>query len=105
MLPKLPRLRVRRRKSGACSYYFDAGGEPRRWIALGSDEARARKRYDEFTAGAPKPGSTDAMLADGLVAMEGKVKPGTLANYRAYRKHLKLVFDGTPYEITQRHVL
>lgn len=104
MLPKLPRLRARAGRNGP-RYYFDAGGKPRRWIALGADDAVARRRYDELIA-APRPpaGTVDLMLADTIEAMRGKLAPGTIANYRGYRKHLAAVFD-RPEDITQADVL
>jgi hypothetical protein len=38
---------LRRRQN---AFYYDTGGKPRRWIALGSDEAAAMKRYAELRA-------------------------------------------------------
>jgi integrase len=104
MLPKLPRLRVRLGKRGA-RYYFDAGGTPRHWIPLGSDDAKARKEYDRLIAAPrPPPGTVDAMLAEMLEALRGKVAPGTLRNYQGYRRYLSAVFDD-PATITQADVL
>lgn len=96
----LHRLRKRGR-----AYYFDHGGKPRRWEHLGTDEARALKRYAELIA-APKPlpDTVDQMLADCIAGMAAKVKPGTLANYKSFRKHLAAVFRD-PREITQGDVL
>lgn len=37
----IPRLRVRRQKSGAVYYYYDHGGRPRRETPLGKDYGRA----------------------------------------------------------------
>ena len=45
MANKYPGLRRRH-----AAYYFDCGGKPRRWIALGSDEAVAMRRYAELAA-------------------------------------------------------
>jgi integrase len=104
--PKLPRLRTKRHADGSLSYWFDCLGKPRRWIALGKIEAVAMRRYHELIATPkPAPGTVDQMLAEAIENMRGKVKPGTLLNYRAYRKHLAAVFRGAPDAITQADVL
>ena len=106
MLPKLPRLRVKRHRDGSTSYWYDHGGKPRRWEALGKVETVARRRYDALVAASkPGAGTVDAMLAAAIAAMQGKVAAGTLLNYRGYRKHLAAVFRGSPTEITQADVL
>lgn len=99
----LKRLRARTSKSGRTSYYFDAGGSPRRWIALGANEAIALRRYRELMQ-APATGTVDAMLKDALESLRGKVRLGTLRNYASYRKHLAAVFSD-PAAITQADVL
>lgn len=107
MLPKLPRLRARVSPRGKVRYYFDAGGTPRRWEPLGSDDAAARRKYDALIAAPkPSPGTVDAMLAETIAAMraKGEVAPGTLRNYGFYRKHLAAVFDD-PATITQADVM
>jgi integrase len=106
MLPKLPRLRAKIHRDGTVSYWFDHGGKPRRWESLGKLEAIVLRRYEELIA-APKPaaGTVDAMLADAIEAMHGKVAKGTLLNYRGYRKHLAAVFRGSPDTVTQADVL
>jgi integrase len=102
---KLPRLRARVARNGTVSYYFDHGGRPRRWEALGSNEATVRRRYDVLIAQpAPVRGTVDAMLAEFTESVRGKVAPGTFQNYRVYRKHLAAVFDD-PTTITQADVL
>jgi hypothetical protein len=106
MLPKLPRLRAKRLTGGRVVYYFDHGGKPRHWEPLGADEAVVLRRHKALLdACNPTLGSVDKMLADCLDAMRGKVSAGTLANYRAYRKHLAAVFRGGPETITQADVL
>lgn len=95
---RYPRLRRHGR-----SFYFDHGGTPRRWEPLGSDEARALERYRELIRPAP-PGTVDRMLADAIEDLRGKVKPGTIENYRGYRKHLAAVFR-RPEDVTQADVL
>lgn len=96
------RLKGLRRKGAA--WYYDAGGKPRRWIPLGSDECVALRRYHELAAGNAATGTVDAMLAAHLASLDRA--PGTLALYRTFRKHLSAVFGHLrPDEITQADVL
>lgn len=44
----VPRLRVRRQKSGAVHYYYDHGGKPRKETPLGADYGMAIKRWAEI---------------------------------------------------------
>lgn len=44
----IPRLRVRKQRSGRLFYYYDHGGSPRREEALGSDYGLAVKRWAEI---------------------------------------------------------
>lgn len=99
--PRLPRLRRR-----GHAWYYDHGGKPRCWQPLGSDEAKALARYREIEA-APKPApcTVDRMLADVIDHLRGRVRPGTLANYQSYRKHLSAVFDPDPEKIDQADIL
>jgi integrase len=94
-----------RRKGRA--FYFDAGGKPRRWIPLGSDEAVALKRYAQLVEESkPAHGTVDAMLAAYLANPREPLAAGTLVNYRVYRRHLSAVFGKlAPHEIEQQHVI
>lgn len=101
---KRPNLRKR-----GNAHYFDTGGKPRRWIALGSDEAVALRRYDELTRKAA-PGTIDAMLAEYLVAPRSSrgepLAPGTLRMYQVFRRHLSGVFGHQrPAELTQSTIV
>lgn len=94
--------RVGLRKKGA-AFYYDAGGKPRRWIPLGSDEVVALQKYRELVA-KPEAGTVDAMLAAHLATLD-KAK-GTMALYRVFRKHVSGVFGHMhPTEITQADIL
>lgn len=105
MLPKLPRLRSKLHRDGSRSFWFDHGGNPRRWEPLGKNEAVVQKRYDELIAQPkPLPGTVNLMLAECLVKLRDRVKPSTLRNYTGYRKHLAAVFR-QPEDITQADVL
>lgn len=98
---KLPGLRRKGR-----SWYYDAGGKPRRWIPLGTDEAAALRQYHKLRAAAPVyAGTIDAMLRDHLDAIRGTVADGTLDLYRIFRKHLAAVFGHqSPAELTQADI-
>lgn len=104
-MTKRPKLRVKTHRDGSVSYWFDHGGKPRRWEALGKDEARALEKYERLIA-APKPalGTVSRMLSDYITHVDGKVAPGTLLNYKSYRKHLEGVFRD-PLRVSQADVL
>lgn len=108
---KHPRLRVRVAKSGTKRWYFDHGGTPRRWQPLGADEKRAMAKYLALMdAARPEPGTISQMLREALDDLRGKVKPGTLANYQGFAKHIEAVFadeegrSRRPEEVDQRAV-
>ena len=89
------------------AWYFDHGGKPRRWEALGTDEAAAMRKYRTLLErrGAVA-GTVDAMLTDHLAALPGTVAPTTLAIYRIWRMHLSGVFGHLrPDELTQADIL
>lgn len=46
-----PRMRLKKTVRGRAYYYYDIGGKPRRWIALGSDFVEALRRYADFEQG------------------------------------------------------
>lgn len=63
MLPKLPRLRAKAHRDGSRSYWYDHGGQPRRWEPLGKVENVAQRRYDELErAGKAPPGTVDTVV-------------------------------------------
>lgn len=99
---KFPRLR---RKGNA--YYFDTQGKPRRWIPLGNDDVTALRRYRQLIDHAkPEHGTVDAMLAAYIATPRGNLAPGTLQNYRGYRRHLSAVFGHlSPNEISQGDIV
>ena len=89
------------------AWYFDHGGKPRRWEALGTDEARALAKYRTLLArrGAVA-GTVDAMLREHLESLPGAVAPSTLKQYRVWRMHLSGVFGHLrPDEVSQADVL
>lgn len=89
------------------SYYFVAGTKPRKWTPLGSDLARAMKRYERLRgqkAGAA--GTIGALLDEWLQAPPRKLTAGTLKVYATYATHIKRVFGNAfPDEVCRADVL
>lgn len=94
-----------RRKGRA--WYYDAGGKPRRWIPLGSDEAAALRAYAKLAEQAkPERGTVDAMLAAYLASPRSPIAAGTVRNYRRFRLYLSGVFGHlAPAELTQADIV
>ncbi|WP_306440206.1 tyrosine-type recombinase/integrase [Pandoraea anapnoica] len=46
-----PRLRLKETSRGKTYYYYDMGGKPRRWLALGGDFVEALRRYADLEQG------------------------------------------------------
>ncbi|WP_335645723.1 tyrosine-type recombinase/integrase [Pandoraea faecigallinarum] len=46
-----PRLRLKKTSRGKTYYYYDMGGKPRRWLALGGDFVEALRRYADLEQG------------------------------------------------------
>ncbi|AMM15001.1 integrase [Burkholderia sp. PAMC 28687] len=46
-----PRLRLKQTLRGKSYYYYDMGGKPRRWIALGGDFVEALRKYADLEQG------------------------------------------------------
>lgn len=59
-----PRLRVKTMASGKRHYYYDLGGKPRKWVALGGDYILALKQYADYetTASVDAPLFLDAAM-------------------------------------------
>jgi integrase len=52
-----PRMRVKRTLRGKTYYYYDMGGKPRRWKALGGDFVEALRQYADLEQGNREPQS------------------------------------------------
>jgi integrase len=92
------------------AWYYDAGGKPRRWIALGTDEAVAMKKYRALVAKpkakAPEPGTVDKMIADYLEHPRAPLAQNTLKLYRILRGHVSSVFGHLdPSSLTQADIM
>lgn len=109
-MPKSPFPQLRRKGN---AWYFDTQQQPRKWLPLGTDEERAKKRYLELAGHKSRPGTIDRLIADYLLYLEaggrgsfGKpVRATTLAMYRTWSVHLSGVFGSMdPKEVTQGDV-
>lgn len=103
---KMEGFRTRVKKSGVTYYYFDAGGKPRKEIALGPDYVKAVAHWAELTQRESTIVPTFEALADRFerehIPALGK---RTQQVYRADLKHLRQFFAGAPLaEIKSRHV-
>lgn len=96
----IPRLRVRKQRSGRLFYYYDHGGSPRREEALGSDYGLAVKRWAEIErAGSEKPAAiiTFRYVADRYRAIVIPTKaPRTQLDNAKELKQLIAFFDDPP---------
>ena len=105
--------RPRVRKKGR-AYYFDTQAKPRKWIALGSDEAAALRKYDRLVKGVgAASGTIDRLLNDymlhlhagGVGAFGKPVAQLTLDQYDVWQTHICRVFGKlAPGEISQGDV-
>jgi integrase len=89
------------------SYYYDAGGKPRKWIKLGQDLNEARRRWAELEGCEESP--TDRTLAVIARRFEREVIPlksrRTQADYTRHMRTLLAVFGEMPVdEITPADV-
>lgn len=74
---KLPR---KLRQKGR-AFYYDHGGKPRRWEALGSDKARALTRWAELEGGSSAE-DTVGQLVENFLAEKTGLSHNTLRSYR-----------------------
>lgn len=98
---KLPNLH---RKGNA--WYFVSGTKPRTWTPLGSDLARAMKRYERLRGKESVTGTIGAMIDEWMRAPPRKLTDGTRKVYAVYAAHIKRVFgEMDPVELERAHVL
>lgn len=83
-------LPPRMRRKGS-AYYYDAGGKPRVWIPLGSDEGIARMKWAELSNEAP--GHTVRYLIQWFFTTRvPQLAANTRRNYASFRKPIEAVF-------------
>ena len=101
-----PRMRRKVMVSGKCHYYYDQGGKPRKWLALGNDYHTALKQYAdlEINAITEKPLFSDAVKRYVLEIVPTKA-PATQQNNRTSIKFLLEFFGTAPLdEINPVHI-
>lgn len=85
------------RRKGA-GYYYDHGGSPRRWEPLGTDKARALRKWAEIQ-GAESPERTVNTLIDRYcLRRREKWAPSTARNYDRMFKTIRKYFGAAPVE-------
>lgn len=92
-----------RRKGQA--YYYDHGGTPRRWESLGTNKAKALRRWGEIQ-GAESPARTVNTLIDRYcLRRREKWAPSTARNYDRMLKTIRKYFGSAPVEqVTADHL-
>lgn len=104
------------------AYYFDHGGKPRKWEALGSDRAEALRKYADIVRVKDDGIKTLGQLAGLYIAKHQDLSVNTLRAYRLYLKiltnkcnlsiapimsvdqgHLNQFIDGYPKKHTARN--
>lgn len=89
-------LPQRMRRVGA-AFYYDTGAKPRKWIALGSDKAKALTRWAELR-GADSSGRSVGTLIDKYLAQSSELSDNTLRNYRNLAAIVRKFFGTAPVD-------
>lgn len=94
-----PKLRMKGK-----AYYYDHGGKPRKWEALGSDKAKALTRWSEIQSGSCSV-DTVGSLVDLFLSRKTGLAENTLRSYRNSAKIIKAVAGHIPKTmIRQKHM-
>lgn len=105
MGPNRP-VKLKKLRQKGHAYYFDAGGKPRRWIALGSDVVEAMRRYKVLIADKAPSGTVSEILRAHVLAVAGTVAPSSLVQYRSWAKHVEAVCGDVQADtVTQADIL
>jgi integrase len=81
---KLKRLRLKGR-----AYYYDHGGKPRKWEALGSVRSEALRKYADIERGKESGLHTFGDLVRLFLAKKQQLEANTLRSYRLYSRILE----------------
>lgn len=84
------------------TYYYVCSGPSRKWIPLGSDLARAKRRWAELDGGLPV-GLSVGDLVQRYLDRPGRA-PGTQQMYRSYHKAIAAAFPIPAAQLTSQHV-
>lgn len=84
-------MKLKRLRQKGKAYYYDHGGKPRRWEALGSDRAEALRRYADIERGLCDEVRTAGQLVGLYIARHQHLTSNTLRAYRSYQRVLEAV--------------
>ena len=84
------------------AYYYVCGSPSRQWVPLGSDLAKAKRKWADLDAGAPQSLSVGDLVQKYL---DRRVRAlGTQQMYRSYHKALADAFPIPAAQLTSQHV-
>lgn len=81
-------MNIKRLRQKGKAYYYDHGGKPRKWEALGSDRAEALRKYADIERGKNSEIRTVGSLVDIFISKKQGLAENTLRSYRMYAKVL-----------------
>lgn len=81
-------------KSG--TYYYVTSDTPRKWISLGKDIAKARRKWAELEGG--ETGSSISLMIDEWLDKPNDLAESTMINYRSVAIQLKEFYKDSPVE-------
>lgn len=84
-------MNIKRLRQKGKAYYYDHGGKPRKWEALGSDRAEALRRYADIERGKNSEIRTVGALVDLFISKKQGLAENTLRSYRMYAKVINKV--------------
>ncbi len=94
-------LPPRMQRKGSAFYYV-CSGTPRKWIPLGNDLAKAKRKWADLDAGAP-PSLSVADLVQKYIDREPR-PDSTAKQYKSYHKAIAEAFPIPAAELTSQHV-
>lgn len=81
-------MKLKRLRQKGKAFYYDHGGKPRRWEALGSDRAEALRKYADIERGQGDEVRTAGQLVSLYIAKHQHLTVNTLRAYRTYQRVL-----------------
>jgi integrase len=84
------------------AYYYVCGSPSRQWVPLGTDLAKAKRRWAELDAGAPQSLSVGDLVQKYLDREDRA--PGTQQMYRSYHRAIADAFPIPAAQLTSQHV-
>jgi len=81
-------MNIKRLRQKGKAYYYDHGGKPRKWEALGSDRAEALRKYADIERGKDTGVRNLGQLVSLFISKKQSLTPNTLKSYRMYERIL-----------------